>query len=456
MSDDGRLKVDPFALALAVLLYIEHLLFGANRQDLSLLFAVAHMMLLLALIGVTRGAEPPRLPLKLPMILLGAVFALGAFSVLPLGAPLGHPMWSYVQPLAPKVGATQYLDPVGTRGQQVKLAGFAALFLAGAALGARREGVDHFVRYLSWGGMAYCLWAGVSWITSPASVFGVARPYGAERMAASFLSSNSAGTLFACLTMLGLMGVLRPFMRERRKGERARIAEFGSAWPQLLLALLAGTSLLLTASRGGLLALVAGVLLAIALLAWMKTSRQSLTGGLVAVVCLALCIGAVLFVVGGQHAAARLAETNPLDNDRLQMFAAYWTTFKAAPWFGYGLGAFSSFNAISMTRQNAVDLSILGAAHNVYLQWLLQMGVTGAACMFAAVGLIVAATIRGVARRSTQQAIGVACIAMVAVFAVHGLVDYALEVPSLAALFSVVLGLGYGIAERPAGGRRGR
>ncbi len=455
-NDGGGLKVDPFALALAALLYIEHLLFGANRQDLSLLFAVVHLLLLLALIGATRGAEPPRLPLTIPAIFLGAVFVLGVFSLLPVGPPLGHPMWVYVQPLAPKAGASISLDPVGTRVQLVKLAGFAALFLTGAALGARREGVDHFVRYLTWGGVFYCLWACFNWMTTPNSVFGVARPYGGDRLAGSFLSSNTAGTLFASLTMLGLMGMLRPIMRERRSGERPRLSEFGAVWPQLLLALLSITCLFLTASRGGLLALLAAVLLAVTLMIWMKTSRSSLSGGVLAVVCLVLCIGATLFVIGGQHTAARLAQTNPLDNDRLEMFAAYWTTFKASPWFGYGLGAFSSFNAVSMTSKNAVDLSTLGAAHNVYLQWLLQMGVTGAVCMFAAVGLILFATIRGVARRSTQQAIGLACIAIAAVFAVHGLVDYALEAPSMAALFSVLLGLGYGIAERPAGGRRRR
>jgi hypothetical protein len=76
--------------------------------------------------------------------------------------------------------------------------------------------------------------------------------------------------------------------------------------------------------------------------------------------------------------------------------------------------------------------------------------------MFAAVALILIATARGVARRSTQQAIGVACLAVAAVFAVHGLVDFALEEPSMAAFFSVMLGLGYGIAERPSGGRRRR
>jgi hypothetical protein len=37
---------------------------------------------------------------------------------------------------------------------------------------------------------------------------------------------------------------------------------------------------------------------------------------------------------------------------------------------------------------------------------------------------------------------------------VHGLVDFALEEPSLAAFFSALLGLGYGLTERPAGSRR--
>jgi O-antigen ligase len=457
MSNDGAgLKVDPFALALVSLLYVEHLLFGASQQALSLLFAVAHLALLLALIVTTRGAEPPRLPLKLPAILFGAVFALAIFSLLPLGPPLAHPMWSYVQPLAPKVVASVSLDPVGTRVHLVRLAGFAALFLAGAALGSRREGADQFARYLCWGGILYCLWAGFSWKTSPNAIFGVPRSYGADRLGGSFLSANTAGTLFASLTVLGLMGLLRPFMRERREGERLRPSEFTKVWPQLLLVLLAMTCLLLSASRGGLLALVAATLLALALLIWIKSSRQSLTGGVMAVICLALFAGVALFAFGGQHTAARLAQGNPLDDDRLQMFAAYWKTIKASPWLGYGLGAFSSANAISMTSQNAVAMSILGSAHNVYLQWLLQMGWTGAACMFAAVGLVVAATVRGVVRRASQQTVGLACIAIVVVFAVHGLVDFALEVPSMAALFSVVLGLGYGIAERPSSGGRQR
>ncbi len=107
-----------------------------------------------------------------------------------------------------------------------------------------------------------------------------------------------------------------------------------------------------------------------------------------------------------------------------------------------------------MNMENALDLAPLGAAHNVYLQWLLEEGVPGALAMFAAVALVLAATVRGVARRASQRWLGVACLGMAAVFVIHGLVDFALEEPSLAAFFSAILGLGYGLAERPASGRR--
>jgi len=82
---------------------------------------------LAVLVVVTKGAQPPRLPLALPSILLGVVFALGLFSILPLRPPLAYPLWSYV----PGAPASISLDPVGTRLELIKLAGLAAAFLIG-------------------------------------------------------------------------------------------------------------------------------------------------------------------------------------------------------------------------------------------------------------------------------------------------------------------------------------
>lgn len=453
MPNEAGLKVDPFALALIVLLFAEHLLFGANRQDLGLVFAVLHLILLLALIAASRGAEPPRLPLRAPAALMAGVFFLGGLSILPLGPPLAHPLWTYVQAIEPGAAASISLDPASTRVQLVKLAGFCALFLTGAALGSRREGAEAAIRCLTLAGILYCAWAAVAFAIDPKTIFGVPRPYSQDRLSGSFLSPNTAGTLFACLTVMALCGLMRPLLRERRAGEAIRPAELVGLWPQGLLAFLSFACLLLSASRGGLLALAAAVLFAIALAIWMKSSKRSLTGGFLTVVCLGLAAGLALFVLGGNHAAERLADTNPLTEDRLRVFAAYWPAIKASPWLGYGLGAFAAFNAASMTPENALALADLGAAHNVYLQWMLQEGAPGALCLFAAVALVFGATVKGVTRRSSQQGLGLACLCAAVVFAVHGLVDYALEVPSMAAFFSALLGLGYGLAERPSGRR---
>jgi len=447
MPNDGRLKVDPFALAIAALLYVEHLIFGANRQDLGLFFAVLHLLILAALTAVTRGARPPRLPLALPSALLGVVFALGLFSILPLGPPLAHPLWSYV----PGAPASISLDPVGTRLELVKLAGLAAVFLIGADLGSDRARAERFALYLVYGGILYCAWAFLSWVKTPNTIFGVPRPYGAGRLGASFLSSNTAGTLFASLAAMSLMALLGPVMRARRPGERRRLEDLLALWPQALLLLLALPCLLLTSSRGALLAFVAAILMGLGYLTWIKSTKQSLTAGFMATICLLLFAGSVVFLVSGDHTAARLTTTDPLNNDRLQLFAAYWPMVKASPWLGYGLGAFRSVNYASMTLHNGPLLSTLGAAHNVYLQWLLQQGFPGALAMVGCVAIVLTATLRGVARRSTQQTLGAGCLAVAAVFAVHGLVDFAFEEPSMAAFFSVILGLGFGLSQRPAG-----
>lgn len=452
-GNPGR-KVDPFALILVALLFVEHLFFGANRGDLALAFAIPHFLLLLALIVISKGAEPPRLPLAGPAILLEVVFALGLFSILPLGPPLAHPLWSYAQAAGAPAAATISLQPFATRVELVKLAGFAALFLSAAAIGARREGAQAIGRYLTIAGILYCLWAAIAFATDPKTIFGAYRPFAQDRLGGSFFSANSAGTLFASLTVFGLAGSLGPLMRPRRAGERPRAEEFLKAWPQAVLAVVAFACLLMSASRGALLALGAAILVVLAATAWMRSGKASLTGGFVSAACLTLVAGVTMFILGGQHTAARIADSNPLTEDRLKIFAAYWPTIMASPWLGYGLGAFPSANALSMTANDALTLAPLGAAHNVYLQWLLQEGFPGALAMFGAVGLILLATARGVARRESQRWLGVACLAVAAVFAAHGLVDFALEEPSLAAFFSAMLGLGYGLVERPGGGRR--
>ena len=93
---------------------------------------------------------------------------------------------------------------------------------------------------------------------------------------------------------------------------------------------------------------------------------------------------------------------------------------------------------------------VLGAAHNVYLQWIEQAGVVGAALMFLCIGLIALRVMRGAWRRRRMRAWMVGILAVLALFLGQGLGDFALEVPAMAAFLSLLLGLGCGVAALPS------
>jgi O-antigen ligase len=220
-----------------------------------------------------------------------------------------------------------------------------------------------------------------------------------------------------------------------------------SLGPAPILLFLNASCLVLTASRGGALSAVAAASLATAGFALVGTDDRSAAGGVIAVAGMLAFAGAALLLTSGGVLLGRLAD-NPIADDRMVVFAAYWRSVLASPWWGYGLGAFHSVNALSMTSASAVSMGTLGAAHNVYLQWLLQSGAAGFVPMMICMGAIVGTILLGLGRRRRQPSIMIFALAVTSVFALHGITDYALEEPSLAAYFTVILGLGYGVATR--------
>jgi O-antigen ligase len=141
----------------------------------------------------------------------------------------------------------------------------------------------------------------------------------------------------------------------------------------------------------------------------------------------------------------RLAQ-NQNDLGRHDMAQAHWSAFMASPWLGYGLGSFDGINALVMTSANYPSLWNVHAAHNVYLQWLEEGGVLGAGAMFACLGAILWMIAKGSAQRSRMTGWLRGIVAASLVLLVHGLSDFALQVPSIAVQWAGLLGIGAGIA----------
>lgn len=438
-------KDDAAVIGLVVLLYIEHLIYGANRTDLSLFFALVHLILLLAVLASNAGRRAlQNAPLAWVAAPFAVLMAVTAVSLIPLGGKIGHPLWTYVSAR----GGAISLDPTATRVEMVKLMGLAALFSVAIVVGAKRERADTCLKALSYVGGAYAAWAFLTWTSDPNLIFGVVRPYVNGRLSASFLSANSAGTLFACQSVLQLCLILRAVRRAPKPLWSWRSwAKMEGLAPALILLFINASCLLLTGSRGGVMAAAAAAAVVVAGFAMVRSDERSASGGVIAVGALIAFAAAALLMASGGTLLGRLAD-NPVTDDRVVIFSAYWRSFLASPWWGYGMGAFKAFNSQSMTAVSAVPLGGLGAVHNVYLQWLLQSGVAGLAPMMICMGAIVAAMIAGFRRRSRQQSIMIFALAVLALFATHGLIDFALEEPSLAAYFAAILGLGYGVATR--------
>jgi O-antigen ligase len=143
---------------------------------------------------------------------------------------------------------------------------------------------------------------------------------------------------------------------------------------------------------------------------------------------------------------SRLSHGGGGNDDRALMFRIYWRAFQESPLMGYGLGTFDTVNKLNLSASTFEGDWSTRAAHNVYLQWLMEAGLIGALPMFACIGLVMFKTWRGMQRRRRATSLIRGLLAADAVFLVHGWTDFALQVPSMAALFAFILGLQLGLA----------
>jgi O-antigen ligase len=229
----------------------------------------------------------------------------------------------------------------------------------------------------------------------------------------------------------------------------------GVRGPRKALAVLAAavmaSTIFLSGSRGGMAAFAAQMFL---LAVFLLKRRKNWTATL-ALACF-LGMALVLLVwLGGGELAERMASIHngtraelsggtrvTIDRDALRMFAQ-------KPLLGWGLGVFPEiypqFSSLS------TNLGV-GAAHNDYLQLLVEMGTLG----FAAVLWFLLVLFRSALKKlehwppGTNTAVTLAAMLAITGILVHSFVDFNLQIPANAALFYILCML---CALRPRFGR---
>jgi len=430
------------------LVYAGHLLFAANRNDLSVAFSAAWLLALPLLLSQAWARKSlDRTPLAWVGGCFGLVLLAGVLSLTPAFEP--HPAWS----LVPGAIATVTIDPYSTWLELFKLLGLAAAFLAGASFGGDDDRAKQLIQGVLIAGLAYGLWAFFNFETSRTLLFGQPRQLDPSRLAGSLSSANIAATLFGALVVLNVADLMRRLERQRehRTGPlQLRHLEpmlQASAIPLVGLGVCL-TCLVLTLSRTGLVVTPAAVAVFLGLRAILGARKGAVAAPLVSmlVIVAGLVIAGVALNMGVM--GERLTSFHEDASSRAAVYAAHWAAFQASPWQGYGLGTFAHINNMAMNNANRDTLYGIGATHNVYIQWLEEAGLVGAVPMFATVALIAARIIQGLRTRQRVRLWLLAILTVLGVFLLHGATDFPLEVPSMTLFLSLFLGLGYRMARR--------
>ena len=219
----------------------------------------------------------------------------------------------------------------------------------------------------------------------------------------------------------------------------------------LFLAGLMGVALVMTASRGGIISLVAEIVFLVIVTAiWRKHGERRRVGsrlkgiatrvGLASALIIGLFLGVML--LGGEFSLNRFIDSVNTD-DPTTGRAHFWSVtldmIKANPILGTGLGAFG----VMYTRYDSRNgLFRLEQAHNDYLQVFSDAGVVGG---MLALAFVVLLFYRGFVRARSRDNFrrGVALAALSGCFAVlvHSFFDFTLHTTSNALLFLVLAAL---------------
>lgn len=348
------------------------------------------------------------------------------------------------------------IDPFGTRRAIFAWLAPILLFLA-----ARRVAEDRFRRYR-------LLWGIAGWTGLLGAIAVLQRVAGNGRMLwiresppwatpiGPFVNPNHyAGWVeMGLLVTLGLGLAVLGGTSRRLSFEQIRQSLLDRDWalPRLLLlggaVVLAMCGMMLSQSRGALMALAAGALVLLPL-RWM---RQWLPAAVGIVVLVGLGVGLASWL-GGERQTLQTAFFGTAGRDpSLAMRSDIWgrtvRILADHPLTGTGLGTFR--HAYAAYEREGEWLST-DQAHNDYLQLLAETGAPGAILLAWWVVAVVRRMLRPALRHQAAPAPWTTAALAAALFAMlcHSILDFSLQIPAVASLFAVVGGALAAAAEDP-------
>lgn len=265
-----------------------------------------------------------------------------------------------------------------------------------------------------------------------------------ERITGSFVNQNSFATFAgfgALISAAYLAQALRPGgsvpTAKEREALRALALNF-SARAALPLAgfLICATGVLMTGSRGGMAATLAGLLIMSGQYAFVHHARK--TPPLSALMATLAMPG---IWIAGDSALETWLATDWRSEIRPKLYDSIITGIGEHGAFGVGLGGF--WEGFRPYKDALLGRSTWDLGHNSYLENIFELGWIAATLLYSALALIVLRCMRGVTRRQKDQIYPTIGVSASVLAGLHAAVDFSLQMPAIATAYAIILGLSF-------------
>jgi O-antigen ligase len=406
---------------LCALIVFTTIAYGTVHQPLIALFylVIAIIPILWAIDGFQSGNV--RFSKSLIQIPLFATAIYGLIQVIPFGN------WAETAGV-PGISRTISLEPFATQTAALHFFALSIFLSAMLAVTDSAKRLQKLVSVITIFGFAFAFFAILQSVLSPTKIYGIyevrnGSPFG------SFVNRNNFAAFMEMALSLPL-GLL--FVGSIKKDKRLLY---------LTAIALMGIALVLSGSRGGLVALLAQIIFLVILTTKTRSYGQiALKVGLSVLLVAAIVVGS--FFVGGESSLTRIAETGLAENtstDRTHIWNVTGSVIKNNLPLGAGLGAFG----VAYTKHDDYSgLERVEQAHNDYLQVLADAGIVGLVIGLFLIFWLFRAGIKNLKTENTfRRGIVIGALAGCFSIFVHSVFDFVLHTTAISILFLTLVSL---------------
>lgn len=387
-------------------------------------------------------------------LVLGTMALLGVWGLIQAwpgsAALLGDPYSVPSALVSEKLRAldTISVKPAATRAIALFLLSHALLFLAVYSMCRDGFQPERLMKALAVISGVYACYAFVNYAAGNAYVLWYPKQIDPTVITGPFMNRNN----FATFMGLGLLATLvwcclyfRACFASQRPGRVFLDLLMRRGWLLILSGLLILFVLVMTGSRGGLVACFLGV--SVFMLSVFRGTgglgSRNLILGLVA-------FFVVVLLISGNVVLTRLAAAGT-DSERIVLFGVIIDTIKERPWTGFGMGTFEEVIRIYRTPDIQLYFS---RGHSDLLETALTMGVPAVLLALVPPITLAARLFRGFGQPGKAAFVQAAGLAALAQVGAHALIDFPLQIPAISYCVTAMLAAALVAAHHPASTRQ--